>query len=306
MNLTHWHLLVAVADLGNITHAAEKVGITQSGASQAIAQVEAALGIKIFVRARRDITLTAIGEKVIEHARAMCGHLEAIRGLVKESSDTKNRCIRLGCFPSIMTTVLPPLLRSFQRRHPNIELVTLEGTDQEVEEWIASDTVDLGVVLNPSTERSAASLGHDEWVVVVPAGHTLGRRATEAGVTLAELSREPFIVATGGCHVNALQLMAEANLQLMDIRMTVRDWKNACVLVKDGLGVALVPESTLPKDTRGLRILPLNPGIYRTFGLVYSTSGRSSLAAQALIKELAFILQDNNNFASSRLDITLN
>lgn len=294
MNLTHWRLLVAVADLGNITHAAEQVGITQSGASQAIAQIETALGIRIFVRDRRNVTLTAVGEAVIDHARTMYNHLEEIRGLAKEYLGVNNGHIRLACFPSIISTILPPLLRNFQRRHPNIELVALEGTDQEVEEWLASDTVDLGVVLNPSAERSVVQLGRDAWVAVVPNGHALGRRATETGVALPELASEPFILATGGCHVNAQSLMAEADLRLADIRVTVRDWGSACVLVKEGLGVALVPESTLPKDTRGLRIMPLNPSIHRTFSLACSKSGRSSLAAQALIKEIELINSNNN------------
>jgi DNA-binding transcriptional LysR family regulator len=70
------------------------------------------------------------------------------------------------------------------------------------------------------------------------------------------------------------------------VRVTVRDWASACVLVREGMGVALVPESTLPEEQRGLRVMPLVPTIYREFGLVCSEAGKSSRPVQALLAGL--------------------
>ncbi|WP_028535960.1 LysR family transcriptional regulator [Paludibacterium yongneupense] len=286
MNLLHWRLMVAVADAGNISRAAERVGITQSGASQAIAQLEAALGFQLFVRERRNVAVTALGEKVIEHARVMLARLDAIRLLADDSSGLNGARIRLASFPSVISTLLPGLLRDFQRRHPGIELVALEGTDEEVEDWLATDTVELGVVLNPAPGRAAAVLGCDAWVAALPANHPLGRRASAGGVTLEELATQPFILATGGCAVNGQSLMEQADLHLSDVRVTVRDWASACVLVREGMGVALVPESTLPDDQRSLRVMPLLPAIHRKFGLVCSEAGKASRPTQALLEGL--------------------
>lgn len=286
MNLLHWRLLVAVADAGNISRAAERVGITQSGASQAIAQLEATLGFPVFARERRHVGVTALGEQVIEHARAMLARLDAIRVLADDSRGLSGGRIRLASFPSVISTLLPSLLRDFQRRHPGIELVALEGTDEEVEEWLATDTVELGVVLNPAPGRAAAVLGRDAWVAVLPAHHPLGRRASESGVTLEELAAQPFILATGGCAVNGQSLMEQAGLHLSDVRVTVRDWASACVLVREGMGVALVPESTLPNEQRGMRVMPLVPTIHREFGLVCSDAGKASRPTQALLEGL--------------------
>ena len=136
MNLAHWRLLVAVADEGTISRAAECVGISQSGASQAIAQLEAALGFRIFVRERRQVDVTALGAQVVEHARSMLGGLQAIRALADDNQGVSGARIRLATFPSIISTVLPAMLRDFQRRHPGIEVVVVEGTDEEVEQWL--------------------------------------------------------------------------------------------------------------------------------------------------------------------------
>ena len=287
MNLLHWRLLVAVADAGNISRAAERVGITQSGASQAIAQLESALGFQVFTREHRHIGATALGETVVEHARAMLAQLDAIRILADGSRGLSGGRIRLASFPSVMSTLLPGLLREFQRRHPGIELVALEGTDEEVEDWLAAGAVELGVVLNPAPGRAAVLLGRDAWVAVLPSNHPLGQRASERGVTLEELAAQPFILATGGCAVNGQSLMAQAGLHLSDVRVTVRDWVSASVLVREGMGVALVPESTLPDEQRGLRVMSLAPPIHRQFGLVCSEAGKESRPTQALLEGLA-------------------
>ncbi|MDO6406555.1 LysR family transcriptional regulator [Pantoea phytobeneficialis] len=286
MNLLHWRLLVAVADASNISRAAEDVGMTQSGASQAIAQLESSLGFQVFTRERRQITVTALGELVVEHARNMLVHLEAIRALADNNRGLSTGRIRLASFPSVTSTLLPGLLRDFRRLHPGIEVVVLEGTDEEVEEWVAESTVELGIVMNPDSGRAEMVIGQDAWVAVFPASHLQARRVRAQGITLGELASQPFILATGGCAVNGRSLMEQAGLQLSDIRMMVRDWISASKMVREGMGVALVPESTLPEDRRGLCVVPLLPPVCREFALVCSQAGKSSQATQALIARL--------------------
>ncbi|HHG8775519.1 TPA: LysR family transcriptional regulator [Raoultella planticola] len=286
MNLLHWRLLVAVADSGNITRAAEQVGMTQSGASQAVAQLETLLGFRVFVRERRNISVTALGEEVTGHARLMLAQLDAIRRLSEESRGLLGGRVRLASFPSVTSTFLPGLLREFRRLHPGIEVVVLEGTDEEVEEWLMANTVDLGVVMNPLPGRSDFILGKDEWVAVLPAGHTLARNAKLHGITLEDLAGHAFILATGGCAVNAKSLIEQAGLQLLDVRMTVRDWVSASLLVREEMGVALIPQSALPGELHGLCVAPVVPSVYREFGLVCSSGGRSSPAVHVLLESL--------------------
>ena len=286
MNLLHWRLLVAVADAHNISRAAEEIGMTQSGASQAIAQLEASLGFPVFTRERRYIGVTALGVQVVEHARSMVLTLNAIRLLADESRELNNGRIRLASFPSVTSTFLPRLLRDFKRLHPGIEVVLLEGTDEEVEEWLAADTVELGVVMNPAPGRADVVLGKDAWVAVMPARHLLAGHARAYGITLEQLADQPFILATGGCLVNGRSLMENAGLQLTDVRVKVRDWVSACMLVGEGMGVALVPESALPEELHGLCVVPLAPSLHREFGLVCSPSGSASATTQMLLKGL--------------------
>ncbi|QXE11294.1 MULTISPECIES: LysR family transcriptional regulator [Pseudomonas] len=287
MNLMHWRLVVAVADHGNITRAAERVGMTQSGASQALALMEQTLGVQLFSRESRQTLPTAIGLPVIEQARVMLGALQTIRQTVDSVRPMLRGTIRLASFPMVLASFLPPLLRQFNRLYPGIEVVALEVSDDEVETLLAAGLVDVGVVLNPAPERNAGPLGRDEWVAVVPTGHSLALRGTEQGVTLQELTALPFVLATGGCSTNARSLAAEACLQLQDVRVEVREWSSAFTLVRENLGVTLVPEMTLPVDRQGLRVIALQPPVERVFSLVLPAGQTASAAVQALLDLLA-------------------
>ncbi|MFJ2281999.1 LysR family transcriptional regulator [Pseudomonas sp. NPDC087803] len=287
MNLMHWRLVVAVADHGNITRAAERIGMTQSGASQALALMEETLGVQLFSRESRQTLPTAIGLPVIEQARLMLGALETIRQTVDSVRPMLRGTIRLASFPMVLASFLPPLLRQFNRLYPGIEVVALEVSDDEVETLLAAGLVDVGVVLNPAPERNAGPLGRDEWVAVVPAGHPLALRGTEQGVSLQELTALPFVLATGGCSTNARSLAAEAGLQLQDVRVEVREWSSAFTLVRENLGVTLVPEMTLPAERQGLRVIALLPRIERVFSLVLPAGQTPSAAVQALLDLLA-------------------
>ncbi|RON23179.1 LysR family transcriptional regulator [Pseudomonas brassicacearum] len=283
MNLMHWRMVVAVADTGNITRAAERVGMTQSGASQALAQIEDTLGVQLFSRENRQTLPTAIGLPVIEQARLMLGALENIRDTVDATKDIQRGTIRLASFPMVLATFLPPLLRQFNRLYPGIQVSALEVSDDEVEALLGAGLVDVGVVLNPTPGRNASPLGRDAWMAVLPGGHPLARRSNEEGVNFAELVEQPFVLATGGCSTNARSLAADAGLNLMEVRVEVREWSSAFTLVRENIGVSLVPEMTLPANRQGLRVLPVTPRIDREFALVAAPGKKTSAAVQALL-----------------------
>ena len=287
MNLMHWRLLVAVADHGSITAAAEHVGMTQSAASQAMAGMEASLGAQLFTREPRKTLPTALGLSVVEQARVMLTALQAIRCTVDEARPMLRGSIRIASFPMVLVAFLTPLLQRFAQLHPGIEVTTLEVTDNEVNTLLDAGLIDFGVVLNPHPGRNATVLGRDNWLAVLPVQHALAQRPAHATVTLEELLAQPFVLATGGCTANARSLGADAGLTLSDIRVEVREWSSAFSLVREGVGVTLVPEMTLPAQRQGLRVMPLAVPVHREFSLVAAQHCPPSAAAGALLKMLA-------------------
>lgn len=287
MNLMHWRLLVAVSDRGSITAAAEAVGMTQSAASQAMASMEATLGAQLFTREPRKTLPTALGLSVIEQARVMLGALQTIRSTVDEARPMLRGTIRIASFPMVLATFLTPLLQRFAQLYPGIEVTTLDVTDNEVLTLLDANLIDLGVVLNPKPERNATVLGRDLWMAVLPVNHALAQRPADASVSLAELLEQPFVLATGGCTANARSLGTAAGLTVSDIRVEVREWNSAFSLVREGVGVTLVPEMALPAQRTGLRVMPLTVPLHREFALVGSSARVPSAATNALLKMLA-------------------
>ena len=186
-------------------------------------------------------------------------------------------------FRASSATILPPLLRRFRALHPEVKLVALETDDRKVEAWLDAGSIDLGVVLNPPEASDAVVIGEDAWVAVLPAAHRLARRAA---VTLAELSTEPFVLATGGCHVHARTLVEVEGLSLTDVRMEVRDWTSAVALVREDAGIALGAGIDAAGNAQGISDRPLHPPLSRRFGL-RATSGRPTSRGAALFMELA-------------------
>lgn len=183
----------------------------------------------------------------------------------------------------MFATVLLPLLRRFRSRYPEVALVVLETDDREVETWLAEGSVDLGVVLNPAADSDAIPLGQDAWIALLPAARPLARHRE---MTLDRLAAEPFVLATGGCHLHAGALMRASGLSLADICIEVRDWASAIALVREGTGVGIVPESMLPESRKGLKAVALAPTISRGFGLLASPT-RSPSRAATLFLDLA-------------------
>ncbi|WP_443692156.1 LysR family transcriptional regulator [Pseudomonas protegens] len=282
MNLMHWRLLVAIAECATITRAAEQVGMTQSGASQALAQMEDMLGVQLFVRESRQALPTAIGLQVLAQARVMLEALAEVRRQVDAARGIPQGSVRLAGFPMVLATFLPPLLRRFKQLYPGIEVVQLEVSDDEVETLLEAQLVDLGVVLNPAPERRSWLLGRDSWVAVLPEDHPW----QASTIDLETLLAQPFVLATGGCSVNARSLAAEAGIPLADVRVEVREWNSAFSLVREQLGVTLVPQSTLPVQREGLRVLELSTGVEREFALVAAPGRESSVLVQAFVSTL--------------------
>ncbi|UYC11248.1 LysR family transcriptional regulator [Xanthomonas sp. CFBP 8445] len=264
MNLIHWRLYVAVVECGSISAGAARCGITQSGASQAIAQMEHVLGAALLLRERGRIRPTPFGVRALAHARTMLAELGQIQTLARAQHAPGAASLRVAGFASSRPW-LAPRLRAFERTHPDTRVVWLEGSDEEVEAWLVAGTIDLGVVLDPAPERDAIVFGMDEWLAALPPALA---RPQARDIALAELLALPFVLATGGCWLHAQRLAERAGLVIADLRLQVRDWSSAWTLVRDGAGASLLPASVLPVERDGVQVLPLQPRLQRRFALV--------------------------------------
>ena len=127
MKIHHLKALAAVADRGSFTGAAASLQISQSSLSHAITDLENELGAPLFVRGRHGARLTETGRRVMAHARQALSSLDMIRGEIDGMRGALTGRLRIGSIPSAMVDLLPKAMARFSRRHPDVELMLLEG-----------------------------------------------------------------------------------------------------------------------------------------------------------------------------------
>jgi len=265
MNLSQLELLVALVETGNFSEAAARIGLTQSAVSHGLAKLEQELGVMLVERGRRGGSLTGTGQEVLTHAREALGALEAIRQAAAAARGIPMGKMRFGAAYPLAARLLVGILGDFQRQYPKIDLVLFEGTGQEVEEWVAGSVVDVGIVRHPTPDVESRLLVEDEVCVVFPACHRFRHLAR---VNAEELVSEPLILPRSGSRlvVEALREIGQGDTRLW-FKYTVSDPRTIYLMVRDGLGVTLMPRAMLPDNLDGLRILSLFPTMPFRVGL---------------------------------------
>jgi DNA-binding transcriptional LysR family regulator len=281
MTLAQLRALVAVVESGSFSRAADLLRVTQSGVSHAVATLEKELAAPLFERVRGTLALTECGQRVLVHAREMLEREENIRREVKLVGGAETGRVRLGSVPSVSARVLPRLLAFLARRHPGLDVVLFEGSDDEVREWLLSSAIDVGVVTLPSKTFQTTEFTTDQMVAVVPNGH---RIAAKPKVRLREIASTPFIMSKGGCEPLIRGMFRSANVPLR-VRYEVRDMATILGMVKEGLGVTIVPTLTLPEVHPGIRALPVYPPLERRLALAVRPREASPPAVRAFIRE---------------------
>jgi DNA-binding transcriptional LysR family regulator len=280
MTLAQLRILVAVAEHGGFTAAAEHIGSSQPAVSRAVSALERELHATLFVRHRDGTSPTEAGKLAIRHARETIRHHDRLTREVAAIAGRVSGTLRVASLPSATGSLLAAPLRAFTDRHPHVDVRLFEGTDQEVRDWLARGGADIGVVTLPAPGYDCITLGADEMVVVLPPAHPLARAAA---VGLGKLEAERFIFPTGGCGPLILTAARRAGVTL-DISFEAREPQSIIEMVAAGLGVSIMPTLNLPGQHGQITTRPLDPPLPRTLAL--ALGAEPGPAARAFIDQL--------------------
>jgi len=271
-------LLESMGEGLGLLRAAQRIGMSQSAASHALASLERTLGAKLFARGVGQLRLSSIGEQVLPHVRQILRSVDAIAEEVAAEAGVQRGSLRIAAVPSLASSVIPPLLREFIRRYPGIDVTLLEGTDREVAEWVRCKVSHCGFAALPVPGLSTEPIGRDEWTILAPAKEFNGK--TRA--SLARLSAHKFLLSGGGCEDHIQRLFEEAKVALPD-HLLVRQMDTIQAMVAEGLGASIVPSLTLARRPKNVQVLKLVPRQYRVIGLLLAPNTTPSAALQRWI-----------------------
>lgn len=146
MTLEQLRIFALVAERGHMTHAAEVLGISQSGASAAIKALESQHGVKLFNRVGRRIELSETGRRFLPEALAVLGRAEAARTVLRNISETISGIVTIAASQTIASYWLPQRLASFHERHPAVRLDLTVGNTRRVEMAVLEGAAEIGLV----------------------------------------------------------------------------------------------------------------------------------------------------------------
>ncbi len=244
-DLTSLEIFVAVADAANLTRAAEQQHLAVSAISKRITELEDIAGTALLLRHARGVSLTPAGQSLLHHARQMLQIVDHMRGELSEYAGGLKGVVRLHASTSALVQFLPPELQSFLGRYPLIRLQIEERTGAAIVRAVADGTADLGILGNHTPLQGLASLPYhtDRLALGVPNGHPLARRKA---VRFAEVLHHDFVGPHADSSLWTLMTHAARGAgKTIQPRIQVSSFECMCLLVKAGLGVALLPERVL-------------------------------------------------------------
>lgn len=284
MNFSQLHSFVALAETGSFTEAAYTVSLTQSAVSHALSALESELRVTLLERNRTGVVaLTDAGQKILPHVRALLKHAEAIEQEARAACGESSGKLRLGSIESIIgPDLLAGVLTRFRALYPGIQVILFEGMMHEVGEWIENGIIDIGFVILPAQGVVSTPITTDEMCTLVASGHRLH---TRKAITPGELHEEGFIMEKTQCALHLLEKSGvELNKTKMPIRYQASDSATILAMVREGLGIALIPRMMLPKKLEGVVVLPFDPPQYLQIGLAVRAQEPASPGAKLFIQ----------------------
>lgn len=268
MELRQLRYAVALAEARTFHRAAARLHMSQPALTVAIRRLEEELGVALFERGARGVTLTAAGHASIEMARAAIAQADRFREAAREGASGERGRLRLGYVGSATFELLPRAIPAYRARYPKVALALEEATSVDIAARLQSGDLDVGLVRLPLLRAgtvAARVVDRDRLVAAVPEA---GRLARDGRIELAALAAEPFVIQSQVSVLHAITLMAchEAGF-VPRIAQEAAQFSAVLALVRSGLGVALVParaERAVPQGVRLARLarpVPIETGV---------------------------------------------
>ena len=240
MTLQELRYIVALADTGHFGKASEACYISQPTLSTQVKKLEDFLGVVLFDRSLKHVTLTPVGREIISSARMILDEANRIRELARQTGDPMQRTVNLGVIPTLGPYYLPHVLKQLHNDYPKLRLLLREEMTPHLLSHLADGKLDAGLLALPIRDASLeiVPLFKEPFLAAVPAKHKL---ASATSIKIKELAKAGLLLLEEGhclrehaleaCHLDGLQNEEISATSLETLRQ----------MVGMGLGVTLIP-----------------------------------------------------------------
>ncbi|BAN28086.1 LysR family transcriptional regulator [Caballeronia insecticola] len=276
LNLRDIRALVAVAEAGSFTRAAQRLHLSQPALTVQIRRLEEVVGARLFDRNSRNVALTPTGRELLPLLRKSLRDMESVLRDARAMGVGESGTIRIACLPTFAASVLPELIIGMKREVPRVAFEIRDVVASTVNALVRGEEADIGLTggaggaggdwADPLLEVLHA--GVDRLVAVCPRGHPLAKKRR---VVPDDLARLPLVLTAPGTSVRAVVDAALGETgKTLEIACEPTYMMTAVAMVRGGLGVTILPETA--REVRaepGLVVRPIDhPAFVRPIALV--------------------------------------
>jgi LysR family transcriptional regulator, regulator for metE and metH len=266
LEMRHLKLLAAVAEEGSITRAGQKLHLTQSALSHQLRDAEEKLGASLFLRLGRKMALTPAGEHLLQSAKRVLAELKSAEEQIEKLNGGARGTIRLSTECYTCYHWLPPVLKEFQRKYPQVEVsIAIDATNSPVDALLEG-RLDLGIIScicgDKSKNLRLTPTREDEVVIIMQPEHCLRERRY---IKPQDLADETVLIYPPREDSTLLQkLLVPAGVEpksVLEIPLT----EGIVEMVAAGMGVSFLARwaVTQPLEARRIVARPFGPRGFR-------------------------------------------
>lgn len=277
-----------VAKSGNISRAAENLHMSQPPLSRSMQLLEEELGVTLFVRGKRKITLTHEGQLLRKRAQQMIALADKT---VEEISGMKNEVsgrIYIGSIESISLGIMPKWIVEFHQQYPEVYFDWWSGNSNDVLERLEHGLIDFAVVRTPCNSEKfiSGSLYREPWMAFVKQEQLPESAKDSQEISLEELGSMSLIIPSIKTRAQEIREWFGKRGIVPNICCEISPAMNAISLVENGMGAAILPASASgAAEGKGIAVRKIiNPTMESEIIIVYNRDNRLSTAAVRFIQ----------------------
>ncbi len=285
MELRQLQYFQMVCQFNSITHAAQKLYVSQPTITNSIKSLEKEMSSVLFDRSKKQLCPTAEGKFFLKRVDEILRQVDNSIAEMKDYQDVKKGVLTIGIPPIIGTILLPKLFINFKNLYPDIELNIIEYGSIATKQMIEDEDLDLGIIIIDPPHNLLASIPilNSELFVCLKKEHPLSKQSI---VTFKDIENEPIILSKEGFYIRqkVLESFNECNIQ-PNIILLSNHIETIKGLITNGLGISFLPKEIVEANEKIAKV-PLSIPIPIKIALVWKKDHCLSNVSKAFINLL--------------------